>query len=292
MSVNTYENSPLVYIIILNWNNYEDSYRCIESVQKVNYANYKIVLVDNASTDSSCHKLKLDFPEVLIIENEINLGYSGGNNKGIELALVEKAQFIWVLNNDTTVSKNTLKELLSTMKKDKDSGIAGCKILNTEPLNEVQVYGGGRVNYFLGTQKSLTKKSLGLNYISGTSLFMKSEVVGKVGKLDEDFFMYWEDVEFSHRVKANNYNLTVASSAIIYHKNQGTFGQGNNIFFEYLYAKGAILFFRKQVAWWPISITILITGKIIKKVFTGQWKVLPDILRGIGEGLNQRISSY
>jgi len=105
--------SPLVYIVILNWNQYDDTKECLDSLPKINYPNYRVVLVDNGSHDKSGERLKSEFPQHVFIFSEKNLGFAEGNNVGIQKALEDKnCDYIFCLNNDTIVEPNFLDELI------------------------------------------------------------------------------------------------------------------------------------------------------------------------------------
>lgn len=106
-----------VAFVILNYNNSQDTVECIESVQKIDYKNFEIILIDNDSTDDSVDILSSKFPEITLIQTGINLGYAGGNNVGIKKAIDSKADYICVLNNDVVVDTNFLTILIDSIKK-------------------------------------------------------------------------------------------------------------------------------------------------------------------------------
>ena len=114
----------LVYIIILNYNNWPDTLKCLQSIKKIDYPNYKIILVDN----NSAQKAEIFDPDIYIIYNSKNLGFAGGNNIGIKYALENKADYILLLNNDTIVSKDFLTKLVTEANRDLRIGILGPKI--------------------------------------------------------------------------------------------------------------------------------------------------------------------
>lgn len=101
---------PKVYIIILNWNGLKDTLECLESVFKLDYLNFEVIVVDNGSTDDSVNVILKTYPQVRLIENRENLGYTGGNNIGMRYAIERDADYIWLLNNDTIVEEDTLGE--------------------------------------------------------------------------------------------------------------------------------------------------------------------------------------
>ena len=104
---------PSVAIILVNWNSYDFSVNCINSLNKCNYTNFKIILVDNGSKDSSIDKLSLQFKDIHFIKNKSNLGFTGANNIGISKALKDNFDYVMLLNNDTLVKKDFLLEMFS-----------------------------------------------------------------------------------------------------------------------------------------------------------------------------------
>lgn len=118
----------LVYLIVLNWNGWKDTVECIDSCLKLTYTNFRILIVDNGSTDNSESILRECFPSVEFIQTGENLGFAGGNNVGIRYALEQGAVYVWLLNNDTVVDSKALDELLKVAESDDKIGIVGSKI--------------------------------------------------------------------------------------------------------------------------------------------------------------------
>src|SRR3989339_346256 len=118
-------NKPLVYILILNWNGKEDTLECLSSLKKIDYPNYKTIVIDNGSTDDSVKIINKKYPKIKIIENKKNLGYAEGNNVGIRYALKNKADYVLILNNDTIVDKKFLTELVKVGESNEKVGIVG-----------------------------------------------------------------------------------------------------------------------------------------------------------------------
>ncbi|MFC1709535.1 glycosyltransferase family 2 protein, partial [Candidatus Omnitrophota bacterium] len=123
------DSNPKVSIIILNWNGLSDTIECLESVRKINYSCYDVIVVDNGSTDGSQEEIKKSFTEATLLENKENLGYAEGNNIGIRYALNNKAEYICILNNDVAVDSNFLMNLVQVANKDNSIGILGPTVL-------------------------------------------------------------------------------------------------------------------------------------------------------------------
>ena len=114
-----------VAIILVNWNGWQDTAACVESCRALDWPNFRITIVDNASTDGSEAKLRELFPEIEIIQTGCNLGFAGGNNAGIRRALEHEAEYVWLLNNDTTVAPDALTALVDALENAPAAGMAG-----------------------------------------------------------------------------------------------------------------------------------------------------------------------
>ena len=135
---------PKVSIIILSWNRKDVLRACVNSVLEIDYTNYKIIVVDNASTDRSAHELPLSFPSVKFIRNKENLGYAGGNNAGIRYAVKKGTDYILLLNDDVIVDSDFLTELVKVAESDSRIGMVGPKTLCfEEPSKLYQSHGKG-----------------------------------------------------------------------------------------------------------------------------------------------------
>lgn len=216
----------LVYTVILNWNGLADTVECIRSCQQLAYRHNTLLIVDNGSRDGSAGRLRELFPDLQIIETGANLGYAGGNNVGIAWALAHGAEFIWLLNNDTTVDPAALGELVGVLQTRLQAGIAGSKILySSQP--DVLWFAGGEVSACWGYAKhrGLGKPDLGQHdiiercqFVTGCSLLIRSNVVEQIGLMPEQYFLYWEDVDWSTRVATAGWELLYVPTSRVWHK--------------------------------------------------------------------------
>ena len=217
---------PLVYIILVNYNGYEDTIECVKSLKSVSYSNYKIVIVDNASTNNSLTYLKSSLKECIIIESKENLGFAGGNNLGIDYALNNGSEYVMLLNNDTLVESNFLELMLRKFKENTDIGLVGCKIMYY-PKKDVIWYGGGYIDWFKfiavhhgakQVDNGQCDKEKEIDFMTGCCMLIKSEIFEKTGNLSDDYFMYFEDADFCMKVKDTGYKIWYNPKAVIYHK--------------------------------------------------------------------------
>ena len=217
---------PLVYIILVNYNGYKDTIECVNSLKGINYSNYKIVIVDNASTNNSLEILKQTLNNCIIIESKKNLGFAGGNNLGIKYALKSNADYVLLLNNDTLEEPNFLNNMINSFNKDEKIGLVGCKIMYYPEKDKIW-YGGGYINWFkfIGIHCGMKQIDKGqcdtekeIDFMTGCCMLIKREVFEKVGLLSEEYFMYFEDVDFCVKVKDAGYKIWYNPEAAIYHK--------------------------------------------------------------------------
>ncbi|MCK5084504.1 MAG: glycosyltransferase family 2 protein [Candidatus Pacebacteria bacterium] len=238
-----------VYIIVLNWNGKEDTLECLESLEKINYSNYKIVVVDNGSEDDSVSETKKQFPKVKIIENKKNLGFAGGNNVGIKYAINSGARYVLLINNDTMVEENFLSELVEVGESDEKVGVLGSKIyFHSEP--DRIWFAGGKVSWLKnkGTHIGLDQIDNGqydkikeTDYLTGCCLLIKREVIEKIGVLEEDYFLYYEDTDFSLRAKNANYKIVYVPKSKIYHKISRSTKPGSSDYIYYHTRNGLVM---------------------------------------------------
>lgn len=220
--------NPLTYIIILNWNNHKDTIECVESAMDLDYENFRVLMVDNGSTDNSAAIFKEKFPEMEILENGENFGFAKGNNKGIEYALAEGAEYIFILNNDTVVAKDMLSKLVSSVSS--KEAILSPKVYyydNRHVINSL----GTTINWFrlrpnLGfcgeEDKGQFNAVTNARILIGCALFMSRELLEKIKCFDEDFYMIHEDADLSLRNLSMGGQNIVIPEAVIYHKASST----------------------------------------------------------------------
>lgn len=210
---------PKVFVIILNYNGMDVLKRCLLSVFKSEYPNLEIVLVDNNSTDGSLEMAKSTFSKPIFIRNEENLGFAAGNNVGIRFALERMADFVVLLNNDTEVEKDFLEKLVAMALRQPEAGILSPVIFDG---NTRQIwFAGGQLNWWTMKAKhetaARTEEFYETDFITGCAMLVRKEVFREIGLLDEDYFLYWEDADFSWRARKAGFKLGVVSDSWVYH---------------------------------------------------------------------------
>lgn len=288
-----------IAIVIINYNGEKDTRECLRSLEKLktpDNAEFFAIVVDNASkeklkvqsfdkTQDKSEKFKIDLE---ILRSEVNLGFSGGNNLGIKYALEHGADYILILNNDTVVDSKLIHELLKRAKLKPTIGIVVPKIYfekgyefhkdryKESEKGKVIWYAGGILDWknLIGHHKGVDEVdtgqydvSLPTDYATGCCMFIKKEILDKVGLFDEKYFLYYEDSDFSEKVKWAGYSIVYEPKAILWHKNaQSTYGSGSSLQ-DYYITRNRLLFglrfapLRTQLSLLKESIRLLFFGR-------------------------------
>lgn len=217
---------PSVAIILVNWNGFEFTAACLDSLRKVDYLDFRVILVDNASQNQEGQRLKKAFPEIDLIGNSENLGFAGGNNSGIRQALDQGYSHVLLLNNDTIVEPDFLGQMIRKFDQNPQLGVVQPLICFLHDRSQIWS-AGGKWNGFLGRAitlgdrenvNSFHSKGRNLDWATGCCLLITREALLKTGLLNESYFAYFEDVEWSLRFRENGFEIELATEAKIYHE--------------------------------------------------------------------------
>jgi GT2 family glycosyltransferase len=266
---------PYVYVVVLNWNGWSNTSICLCSLEKLQYENRKVIVIDNGSTDDSASRIGNEFPWVEVVETGENLGFAGGCNVGILRALAAGAKYVWLLNNDTRIDSWALDAMVNKAESDPTIGAVGSLIYFMEEKERVQAWGGGHVNFLLGRARHFLEpvEDNRLDYITGTSLLIRRDALESVGLLDEDFFFFWEDTDLGFRLRRMGWRLAVAGDSQIWHKQNATIGKGSE-HQDSNFNRSAVRFFKKNAHVPFFSIWMGVSLRVAKRVLTGDWKRL------------------
>jgi len=251
-----------IAVIIVNWNGKDDTVRCLESLSKValNGNTLLPVVVDNGSTNDSVAVMKKKFPHIHLIENQTNVGFTGGNNIGMKYALEQHVDLIWLLNNDTIVDKHVLSFVSAF--DDPKVGATGSKnyfaphheyhhdIYTDAERGRVFWYAGGLVdwNNMYASHRGVDEVDHGqydtaeeTPFITGCSMIVRQEVVRRVGVLDDRFFLYLEDLDWNLRMRRAGWKTLYTPSSVVWHVNAGSSGRPGNPLHDYYFTRNRLL---------------------------------------------------
>ncbi|MBN7814644.1 glycosyltransferase family 2 protein [Algoriphagus pacificus] len=296
-----------VAIILVNWNGFDFTAACLQSLRKVEFPDFQVIVVDNASENSEGKRLLSTFPEILLIENPVNLGFAGGNNSGIRRALEDGYTHIMLLNNDTEVEPDFLGEMMLVFKIQKNLGIV--QPLITFLNDKTKIWSaGGTWNSFLG--RAITRgdrneisafqaKDVSLDWATGCCLLIKREALLAAGLLNEGYFAYFEDVEWSLRFRKMGYGIGLASKAMVYHeagassKKEHAEGILSPRVF-YFHVRNQFYLIRQNLE--GLAFAASVTYHIFRFLawmgyfcFRGRFKKLQAVVRGIKDGLGNKL---
>jgi hypothetical protein len=218
--------SPEVSIIILNWNGLEDTMECLESLQKITYLNYEVIVVDNGSVRDEAKVLKQRFGSyVNIIQNDKNYGFAKGCNIGMKEVLNKGTDYVLLLNNDTVVAPNFLEELIVVTQRDPKIGIAGGKVYVYQNP-EMVWFAGGFLNHQAGNftarqawvDSGQFDEVLEVGWITGCFMLLSRQVLLTIGMFDERFFFGGEDLDLCIRAASRGFRILFVPASKIWHK--------------------------------------------------------------------------
>lgn len=242
---------PLVAIVVLNWNGVQDTLRCIDALARQTYPNFRILVVDNGSTDGSATALRALGKRITLIESPENLGYTGGNNLAIREVLRGDAGYIWLFNNDAVAEPDALALLVAAAEADPEVGLAS-PFLRDPDGHTAGEFCGGKFDPELLTFSFTNRPEVYRDWAStapyriwlyGTALLLRRNAIERMGLLDEDFFAYVEDNEISLRSAQFGFKNIVVPEAVVFH----SFHYENAPPYHFYYmARNLILLLRKH----------------------------------------------
>ena len=243
---------PLISLIALNYNQTDITCEFLESTKKLTYPNYEIIIVDNGSNINPKEQVEAGhYPHTRLIISETNLGFTGGNNLGMREA---KGDYMFIVNNDTEVTDNLLEELLAPFLADDEVGVVSPKIKFFHHPDIIQYAGFKPINPYTGRTGAVGSREkdegqhdkLTETYgAHGAAMMVKRSVIKEVGMFANNFFIYYEEWDWSARIRRAGYKIYYQPKAIIYHKESITMGKESAIK-AYYHTRNRILYMRRN----------------------------------------------
>jgi GT2 family glycosyltransferase len=305
-----------VFISLLNYNGQESTLECLNSLKKIKSDNFitKILVVDNGSSGNSLNKiseLTRQYQNLIIFKNKENLGFSGGHNVAIKHALENHADYILILNNDTYVDSDFLNELFDVAEENADYGILSPKIYFApgsefhkdryikKDLGKVFWYAGGEMDWknLIGHHKGVDEVDNGqydkmgeTELATGCCMLIRREVFQKVGHLDDKYFLYYEDADYSMRAKKKGFRIIYVPKSKIWHKNAESSGGSGSDLQDYYITRNRLVFgfryasIRTKLALAKESLLLFLKGRKWQRI-----GVIDYYLDNLGKGsFNQK----
>jgi len=302
-----------VGVVTLNWNSWEFTTRCVESILGGIEKPEKIIIIDNASSDRSPGEFLKKFKEVEIIYNERNIGFASGCNIGIRILLKRNFDYIWLINNDTVVKEDCLKYLLIEFEQIKNISVTTGKVLLPLP-DKIIWYGGANFNYWTLRvyHRGKLEKDVGqydhsedVPFVSGCCMLVRSEAFRKVGLFDENFYAYSEDFDWCLRARKLGLRFRYVPKAVLYHwvsvsirKNSRNISGGSSLPLAiYLTNRNRLYIIRKHASnpiQWVVSLGYSFAWFFFYSlvlIFLFRIDKLKALFKGIKDGLFDKIGT-
>jgi GT2 family glycosyltransferase len=259
-------STPLCTVIVVNWNGKHFLDDCLRSLQQQTMKDFDILLVDNGSRDGSVDFVAGRFPEVRLLPLTENVGYCKANNLGIQNAFARGAEFVLLLNNDTTVASNFIEHMLRAVMASADIAAVCPKIFFADQP-DLLWYAGA--DFSLWTSRSRhagwREQDTGqfdqprsITQATGCAMLVRASAIRKVGMLNEKFWAYVEDVDWSIRFRNAGYRILYEPQARVWHRDGGTStANGSQYLRQYLTTRNLLLLCREHVPWWQLPIFLL-----------------------------------
>lgn len=281
-------------IIILNWNAAADTIRCVRDFESWQQIEPIIWVVDNASEDGGVDKITEVCPQIHLIRNAVNQGYAGGNNRGLEKALVHSKAPIMLFNNDAVLVEAEAIKLLNTLRNNPQVGVIGPLLFDAQQPDKLLTAGGRNMVRHLSSHISTVTTDTPLqkvDYVPGTVLIARAEIFNNVGLLDEDYFFAGELPDLCYRVQQHGYLCAVDTSARAYHalERSSTF---RATLYPYYIIRNRFIFIRKFYHLFKIFFftfwTLYSAALAFKLRVSGQVRAALAVWLGLMDGLNRR----
>ena len=275
-------SNPRICCILLNWNGWQDTIECLDSLEGCTYQNLSIVVVDNGSTNDSVSEIKARHPRIPLIESEENLGFAGGNNIGIRYALAQSVDYIWLLNNDTKPAPDALSALVAKALTNKRIGAVSSVCYYAHQPSTVQVWAGTRVNLWIGYVRNSTQPHPDdwFHSLYGASILIARPAIENAGLLDEGFFHYWEETEFCLRLRKKGWSLAAAPQSRILHKVAASTG-GNNLILDRYFTTSGLRILRLHSAVPHVAMFLFLLARFVRRLARFQFAQLRSVWAGV-----------
>ena len=251
---NVVDVCPLISIITLNWNGTAVTCDLLRSIKEQNtYSNIEVIVVDNASREDPGEACLAIYPDVRIVRNDANLGFAGGNNAGIRAA---RGDYFFIVNNDTEFTPFLLEHLLAVFREYPNAGMASPKFHYFFDKGRIEYAGYEDINILTGRNGMIGHGQMDggqydklqrTPYVHGGAMMLPRYVVEAAGLMPEEFFLYYEELDWSAHIRKKGYELYYQPAALIYHKESMTTGKASPLKTFYL-TRNRILFMRRNVS--------------------------------------------
>jgi len=298
-----------ITVVVLNWNSHKMTAECIRSLQATDGPDFEILVVDNGSTDGSVDILPQEFPQITVLPQRRNLGFAAGCNVGMQHALANDAEYVLLLNNDTIVAQEFIREMLAAIESDPGIG-AVCPKIYFADHPDLLWYAGADFSLWTGRFKirgwgqidrGQFDHNQEITQATGCAMLVRCSALHDVGLLDEQFWAYAEDLDWSLRSLQRGYRLMLAPKARIWHHDGATsvklMGSRSQAIRQFYSTRNMIFVARKHLSWWQMPTYFLgfflnhIAFYTALRLWRRDFRALLAIYRGIDRGVRSSVNS-
>ena len=288
--------TPLVWVVIPTWNRRQDLLSCLASLYSNDYPSFRVVVVDNGSTDGTVEAVRTHYPQATLIPLQSNIGATGASNRGFAVALENGADYVLRLDSDTILAPTALSELVKAAQDAPQVGVWTAKIYYCDPPHMIWFAGAYRNRWHLGAFGSARKQTDStrtlnpriIDYAWSTAMLIRADVLRNVGGFDPDFLVYFEEVDFCLRVRAAGRQIMFVPTAHVWHR-IGSSAKSPTV--AYNWNRSKMLLFRKhthglhRVSLIAYAVCYALAASIARSRLGGNRGPLRDALRGLLDGL-------
>ena len=249
-------DAPPVTVIVLNWRGIAKTRECLTALRQDTYPNRHLLVVDNGTETPEGDQLKEEFPEIELVKLDQNYGFAGGCNKGMAHAKARNPAYIWLLNNNAIPEPHTLTRLVQAMMRDPQAGAAAALVVegpgSQHKKADLKPSGIGQIDY--GKAKTYLRQckpyenieGLPCDWITGSNLLLSKEAIAKVGGFDENFFLYFEDVDICVQIRKAGFKCLLVTESIVAHEGSAATQGSYSLWRSYYHTRNRFIFFAKN----------------------------------------------
>ncbi|MEM8526265.1 MAG: glycosyltransferase family 2 protein [Bacteroidota bacterium] len=289
------DKSTKISIITVNYNQAEVTLELLASIKRQSFQDVEVIVVDNASRENRLPELKVAYPDIITIRSEENLGFSGGNNLGIESST---GDFLFFVNNDAEILEGTIPKLLACFERVPKLGIVSPMIHYYQPEKEekmIQYAGTVPLHAITGRNFTIGKFEIDRGqyneakptaHVHGAAMMVKREVIEKVGGMPEEFFLYYEELDWSDQIRRAGFEVYIEPNAKIYHKESVSVGKQSDLQIYYT-TRNRIYYMRRNKKAWEFALfslyifAVMLPRHAFGFIRRGQFKKLSILWRAI-----------
>ena len=267
-------DQPLVAIVIVNWNGWRDTLEALASLERSTYRSWRLIIVDNASSDGSLAHFADLGPRVTVVASAVNTGFAGGVNLGVAAAAETEARYIFLLNNDATVREDTLEALVTASRECADDAVLGA-VVRYKETGDLQFFGSAQGDYDGGPlwfrhathPDKLADGLIATDFVFGAAFFSPTRLFSRVGSFDERFFLTYEETDWCYRARRLGVSAYIATSAVVEHVGSASLGSETSPLQAYFLMRNELLFKEKHAGWRHRSRSLLQCWRAIQRRF-------------------------